>query len=839
MNKKNISIRLKNTFPASVYDLDSKVFGIKRKVNLIELWQKSFSKIIGPGKVIIMPYGAISYMIRKNKILWDYVNDIDIVFYLFDIDTPYETWQSEEKIFPKVKKEFIRLSKKAGLNIYKDSTEKFLELIIPKEKRARKEGIRDFQDDLSSETFFKWIGYDKEKIKEDKEKRKFNNLKECLESYLIKKKIHPTKNIYYSWKYAPRSQLEYGNLVIASFIKAYFNNSRLFIPVYWNWLKTIKVIYEIFRELGLTNDSLEKFINKIIKKHLAYEIISMFKPFDVKEVEKRFPKISKYLYEGQVQTLFYYFTNGGEIQKEDIIVRDHIDAGSIESILFLMCAQEFKKKKLNQTLKLILNCDLIKNRPIPTKEHIRKRINGSLVGPQLFLFALNNLLNPVKEKSMSESEAINYLLSGGKNGRGILETLMEIIDKIVMKDYSLVMEYAKGGIKQLKNEFKKMKNLEKTRNLNKVYSFSKTKKTATISQQAGIQDLEIKYAFLPKNIDVLIQYSEIRNEEGRVVGYWYPNIGRFPGKTNVNLFGLMEVLSLIELLFREKKEEFTRRDLWISHSHPDIMMTGPSSSTYENSSVIPPLILAEIIEAFLEFKKKNKKKWKYVSLHYFELIKEFFYKKIGEFLLSKKMGFIFKKLLLEAYNLERKSDFLLEEGYLYIKGKKKNEEYFYPIKPGSLHFVPLNYYFSEGFYKKSKRWWDYIPKGYYYFLNYYGDKKAIKRLKAYLKKNNGGISEEDLIISALNYFYLKRVDEKEILTKEGTLKLIKESIRFGLVLQNEKLLNRIFKILDDYEKDWKKSNELIKNLLRNSILSIEKKEYSTQKIKKNIKKILF
>lgn len=782
----------KNLLPKETFDCQPQYFGNHTKTNLIALWEESFAAIVGKGQVIVSPYGAMVYMIDRKRPVWKYVNDLDITFYILTAKNKYEAWLFEKNYFDLIKKEFIKRAKAKGLDAQSDPIRYFVEKAVVRENIIRNQSAEiTFGKSAGAESFFNSIDY--KNVPEQDEVTRLKILAQKVENYLQTKKISEEFNVYYSFKFTKNT--DYGNLAIAAFIKAYLNNTKLFAPVFWDWVKTSQTLHEIFKTIGLFADlSEEEFIDKVIKRYLEFNLIPQIPPFKIEEVQSKFPEMDKYILEGWVQALGYYLQINKQIDPKCIIVRDHIDVGSISAALAFIAGQ-LPINEINNVWTLVNESDLLKV-PEPTLDHLKSRLRGGdLYGAELLLLTLKNILKPVKDQNMTEQQAIRYLRSG-MDGKSIVDGLVGLIRDLSNKNFVSSKKYSQGAYKQFENEYDKSLTLP-VESLFQV--FSKNKMVGCISDSTGIKDLEIKYFALPKESEILVQYSEVLDGAGKLRGYRYYNVGLHPYKKNNNLIGLMDYLSTIELIFRKDSEELSREHMWVAHTRPDVMITGPSCSDIDHCSIIPPEALVELIEEFMLYKKE--KNIEFTALNYEKPLPAEFIRKIVPLVYSEKIATVLRNMVDTVRELRPNSDFINDYDSFLLMVKIDGQEKAYVMGMGDLKVEPITHFTSPRNIKIPI--WDMTPKGFHYWLPYYGDEVSLQNFKKLLYENVGNLEPNYLIGKGIDVFYKRRFGKTlSISTKAEAIKLIKEAIRLYLSIG---FLDRaricVKKIIENQEKD--------------------------------------
>jgi hypothetical protein len=794
VEKLSYKLKLPKPLSEGAYYLAHDLFGAKKDSNIIDLLKRSIKEVIGEGKVIIQPSGSMAYLCNGESVLWSNVKDIDLLLYSLDSKTKYDSYQFEKKYMDRLRSKFQELALKEGLTIHKTIIPKYLGSAIERAIDIRENSEkRTFGTNFSSDSFLDRLNLDKKKLNK-------NILQDEVELYLKTKQISKY-NIYYSLKFDKNS--DYPNLVLASFLKAYFDDSRLYAPVFWDWNRTVEVLYDLFIKANLISDQVSKktFMEKFIKKHLEYNLIPQIEPFDYEEVEKNYPGMTKSILEGWTQAVITYIKNGGRITSKDIIIRDHIDDGAISSILSLFIHMTNSENKMI-LLDLIKKADMLKV-PVPTESHIHERLDGNLKEAQHFLIAIKRILKPIKE-GMNEKEAIRYMLNEPVCKMPVLDLLVKLILDLSRGDYTAIRKYSEESFNQLQKENLKITGIEE-KERRKLFLFSELEDVVALDDSKGLKDLELKFLLLNKSNKVLVQFQEIKNNVGKIKGYRYYNVGINP-KSDANILGLMEMLSIVEMIFHQQEtSSLDRRNLWVGHSRPDIMITGPACSNFENCSVIPPKTLVELISLFLRYKQE--KKLNYFSLNYERTLPKEYQKKINNFLYETKAIKIIEGAIKSIFEINPNLEIINEIDSFLIQQNKPHTR-FLSCGKADLRIVPINYFTNPTQIKDP--WWDKVPKGLYSWGSYYGDTTAIKRLSKILEDNPGEVSREIMIERELFQFFGNRRLTKAIKvlkTKDDTLKMLKETMRLSKFLSEDSILRKGFETMKLYNLDYNHSKQ--------------------------------
>jgi hypothetical protein len=820
------SLKMNNTILEKSYEFSKTYFDTTKKANLIEIMKKVIKEVVGEGKVIIQPVGSSYYLAENGKLFWDKIKDIDMLLYFIESKTKYDAYKMERLFLDKIKNKFHQAIKEKGLIIYSNPVLKYLDQAIEKAKviRANSEKMT-FGQNFNAESFFERIKFYPQVIKKDELN---NSFRSRIEDYLSTKKISEKYNVYYSLKFDKNS--DYPNLVIASFLKAYFDNTKLYAPVFWDWEKTSEVLYKIFMKLGFINKNMSRvdFLENVIKKYLEYNLIPQIAPFNADEVEKNYPGMKSKIAEGWTQAIIHYLNGGGRVDKKGIIIRDHIDNGSISSILCLL-AEFFDDKK--NILNILQAADNLKL-PVPTDENLKRRLEGDLYGAQLFLNAIKKILKPIKE-NMNESQAIEYMKKEPISNTNTLDLLLDLVIKTAKKEYGIEKKYSSESMAQLTKEYAKIKSISRQR-IKGLFEYSKNKKVAALSDAKGIKDLEIKYLLLDKGTYILVQYQEIRNNANKLRGYRYSNVGTNPLVKNVSLIGLMEILSAIEMMFNTvEKSQLTRQNLWAGHSRPDVMITGPSCGDFDSCSLIPPKELVEIIELFLDYKRT--KKLEYSALNYEKNLPEKFLKAIYGFLYQKEIMKKIADMAKQIININSNSEIVNEIDSFIIQQQRPKIK-FISCGKSDLRVMPIGYFLNP--YSMKTPWWDKVPKGLNSWSTYYGDDKALQILKNKLKDNEGNVTFEYLVEGELKEINMRRIGGKlnKIENKKEALEILKEIIRVSRFMNEEKILKKAYNLLETFDDSEESRMCRLVLILFNELDNISQDKL-LKKIYKNVKKI--
>jgi len=296
----------------------------------------------------------------------------------------------------------------------------------------------------------------------------------------------------------------------------------------------------------------------------------------------------------------------------------------------------------------------------------------------------------------------------------------------------------------------------------------------------------------------------------------------------------MEILSIVEMLFNDKEvQDLTRRNLWVGHSRPDIMITGPSCGSFEECSLIPPENLINLIEEFLRYKEKND--LVYTSLNYEKTLPLKFQEKIERFLYEPKTVQIIKEILKKVAETNANLELVNEANSFLLKLSGLEEKYI-SCGEADLRVLPITYFSNPREIKDS--WWDKVPKGLNSWSSYYGDPKSLKDLSKILKENKNNLSRDLMIEKELQEFFGNRrlTNKIKLLnTKEDALRMIKEVIRLSKFLSEKSFIKEGFNLMQFYDKDYSSAKLKILELWeRFNKLSYQK---VLNKISKNIDKL--
>ena len=380
--------------------------------------------------------------------------------------------------------------------------------------------------------------------------------------------------------------------------------------------------------------------------------------------------------------------------------------------------------------------------------------------------------------------------------------VLSVLDDLNRGNYSQINKFSKPALRQIKDGFNSIKKEgigKKT-----LYSFSKKHLVAAIDDVKGIKDMELKYLGLPLGVRSLVQYSRIYDQTGKIRGYRYYNVGRHPLKTSVSILGLKEFLSIIEILFQSKQTEITRERIWASHSRPDVVITGPSCSDYTKCSVIEPEILINLVEIFLEYFENNKIKYKNINCA--NILSPGLQKKLKKLLFSNRVLCLVRRNIKHARDLMQDLARFKELESMIICVSERREKTYLRIGPDDIRFEPISVFLNPDKFKRKS--WDFSPRGYSYWLPYYGDPESVKQVKKLLAENSDGVSPKQMVGWYQAEFYRRKFSLYEKIKNRGQgLKALKEAIRILKIIDNKKQVNKCFNILEDFSKN-KKTKEI-------------------------------
>jgi len=809
---KNIIHR--NVSPKSAYTLAN--------VNIIDSWLEAFTKVVGPGHVIIMPYGSSSYMIKDNKVLWDRINDLDLSFYLLEIKTPYEAYKFKELIFPKITNKFKQICKKRGLII---KQEKLTEKILSAEKQESLYSESDsrnayYREEITPSEFFSVIGLDLITYKDKGTKY----LKAITNKFLDKYRIIDKKNVLYCLRKKDKSFYKY--VVQASLIYAYLSKCK-FIATTWRWDKAIEDAHKIFMNLDLaeTQNSTKEFFDNTLSVCLDYSIIAYktrSRYFNYDMLKTQYPDLQQFSTGGNLETITYTLTTEKTPKKNDIFIQSHIDTGAIVNIVSIILGCGDDKKYISKALTLLNNSEDIKI-PVIKKTDFLERIGGHRSNELLLFHIIKNLIKPIKEKSMTESEALKYL-----KDQEVITNIIIIIKELITGKHKLLYKFTKSSIKQIRNEYRHMTQLKKDGRISHLYQYSKRGNVAWMKTNCRITDLSIKYLFLPKKTDIFIDVIYIYNKNNRLIGYKYKNVGTLPN-SKANILGLKECLNTIELLIRDEVPG-NGKNLWKTFANPHVMVEGPPASSKAHCSFISPRSLAYFIEIFLDFKKRNKKLNK-IPIEMTDKDSKILGQNISHLFKRKNTRKILKQIAKDAQTILPRSSLLETFDKFSIKKERGGME----INTNTMKILPFEYYFSSGFVARGhQQYWDWTPKGYYYWMSYYGDPVAQRYFNKYLNQNKGHISHSDIYQSLTFTFDARRSIHVLTPGKKAVTDSTKDLLRLAKALNNQLIVKKCINILQLVDINYREAFATL-NYLLETYLS----EKHTTSILSDIKKRIY
>lgn len=767
---------LLGTFPKSIFTLD------KSQSNLIDLWILAVRDVVGAGKVIIVPYGSSTYMIQKGKLLWEYVHDLDYIFYVLDAKTLYEAILFRRKYGNAIRKRFVLRACQSGISVSDSPLVVFLDTAIARTTAIyRQEQDRTAKNETTADFFLKTIEYEESWIDADK-KTGFSRLQNALATYLDKYAIIPgATKIYYSYQFSDITN--YPTVLVASFLQAYLSETRLVAPASWEWIPTIDVIFELFVLLGMDHcETREDFVTKVITKCLEQSVVAHLSPFSIKKVEASYPDISIKILEGSTQMMTYLVSQGMVIHKQDVILIDHIDLGSMTSLLSLYIHRlnHPNEKVLVEQIKQL---DIL-TIPNPSLTSLERRIRGDLKNVQRLYYAYNALIKPIKNEKLSEREAIEYLRSGADGGSVLLRMLELLEESLAVKPSHRLLMLSRNGMRQLQRDS------EMLTHANKLTLLSSTDNSVVaFSDECGITDAAIKFAALPREPDILIQYYPVRNNLGKILGYRYYNVGIFP-KSATRITGLKEFLSVIEMLLQDAGKTFSRENIWVGYSRPDLVITGPSCGTPDSCSVIAPEILLEITARFLVLSKR--KTISYSTLNYKEVLSASMQSQIYSLFKDKKMAALVIAAIHSVKSLRPNLPIHNDIDSLLLTSGDLPENKIL-IGQEELRFLPMMYFTEPESIKDP--WWDKAPKGICPWLSYFGDSTAQKRFRTCLSHGSTEISYAATVESIFQQFKSRYAHQSKLEDNADLIRIAKETIRMLHILHDTGRVNEAFSAL--------------------------------------------
>jgi hypothetical protein len=741
-----------------------------KRINISKIVLDATSQIFPNDKLMLMPYGSNYYLTHPTKgTLYNYVRDFEYNIYFLEDLSIYDKKEYLYKNKEKFGAYIINGIKKRKVNFYAEYNKK-----IDNYFKIYNSWYPVYGTDTSIEGYIKFLDLENFNVLTKKE----------FESTIINKisqySFDNADNIFYSPRYIAES--DFGYYLLTLVIYSIITKNKIFIIHDWVWDKLFKDLEYICRLFDIIEVSI---LNN--KKTFVEYIINNFFILPVGYYESEVNYEKQYV---QYLPAKKEFTERATLllrqvkDKNVILSMDHIDLSLV--LLSLGIIEYSKNGKLDEDFLNILKLAEDSKDPAKNLQEYNYRINVENEGI-ILKFCIQSLIAPIKKEKMSREDATKFIVQNK-----VFETLYEITNELKIKSYNLCKKFTKGKIKELKDEFDLVK--LNNNSYENEYKYSKSKQIALISNDSKIISFDLKL-LLPKekNCKILIQYKNIKNSEGEIVGYRYTNIGRL-ASSNTYVGGLQEFLAVIELFINDFKENLEFHDLWSSHDRYDYMVEGPAESESKmKGSKIPPDELVELLEIFLVEQKKLYKKYTIDRLFFTnKKTQEKYINSIIKLVKNSKVKKIVKKICIKnSRNLE---DF-----------DKINVDY-------ESNQIQLNYSDSIGLYSFShyarhgfiqdinKNKWSYKPIGYLPNYSYFGDQASYDTFCKYLELNPGKLNEKDY--AEVNQFFISnpranfdlKISDKE----EMYIKALKELLRVTQI-SNFEDYDKLYNYLENVE----------------------------------------